>query len=125
MIRLLYLIPWPWDWNKWEVIHMDLVAVRDGDRVLYVETGRIREIVIHPQLHKVPGAPGNVGGVLIYEGKPLTFYCLGYGNEISCAFILGGQDDALCAVCGEPVGEENGDQEELVRVLTGVWEKSE
>ena len=56
---------------------------------------------------------------------PLTFYCLGNGNEISCAFILGGQDDALCAVCGEPVGEENGDQEELVRVLTGVWEKSE
>ena len=87
---------------------MDLVAVRDGDRVLYVETGRIREIVIHPQLHKVPGAPGNVGGVLIYEGKPLTFYCLGNGNEISCAFILGGQDDALCAVCGEPVGEETG-----------------
>ena len=121
----------------------EVLCIPGNGRKYAVEFSYVEEICKDVVLSAMPCLPGYYAGVCNHKGTIVPVVRLegcietvsythldvykrqGNGNEISCAFILGGQDDALCAVCGEPVGEENGDQEELVRVLTGVWEKSE
>ena len=46
---------------------MELVTVRDGSRTVYVEKNLIKQVVIHPQIQQVPGAPAHICGIMLYE----------------------------------------------------------
>ncbi len=79
---------------------MELVTVRDGSRTVYVEKNLIKQVVIHPQIQQVPGAPAHI-----------------------CGFILGLRDGTMMGVTGEPGTEESGEPGEMAEAMPGIWEK--
>lgn len=100
---------------------MELVIVRDGSRELLVEQSCIREILIHPQIHEVPGAPPDIRGILLYGDEPAVIYRMGDGEAI-CGIIMNGNQDSLWGITGEPAGEEVRDADGLVSIMPGIWE---
>ena len=56
---------------------MELVTVRDGSRTVYLEKNRMKEVVIHPQIQQVPGAPAHICGIMLYERTPVVFCRVG------------------------------------------------
>ena len=67
---------------------MELVTVRDGSRTVYVEKNLIKQVVIHPQIQQVPGAPAHICGIMLYERIPVVFFRLGDSGSCACGFIL-------------------------------------
>ena len=87
---------------------MELVTVRDGSRTVYVEKNLIKQVVIHPQIQQVPGAPAHICGIMLYERIPVVFFRLGDSGSCACGFILGLRDGTMMGVTGEPGTEESG-----------------
>ena len=56
---------------------MELVTVKDGSCTVYVEKNLIKQVVIHPQIQQVPGAPDHICGIMLYERTPVVFCRLG------------------------------------------------
>ena len=52
---------------------MELVTVKDGSCTVYVEKNLIKQVVIHPQIQQVPGAPDHICGIMLYERTPVVF----------------------------------------------------
>ena len=44
---------------------MELVTVKDGSCTVYVEKNLIKQVVIHPQIQQVPGAPDHICGIML------------------------------------------------------------
>ena len=68
---------------------MELVTVKDGSCTVYVEKNLIKQVVIHPQIQQVPGAPDHICGIMLYERTPVVFCRLGDSGGCTCGFILG------------------------------------
>ena len=47
---------------------MELVTVKDGSCTVYVEKNLIKQVVIHPQIQQVPGAPDHICGIMLSAG---------------------------------------------------------
>ena len=102
---------------------MELVTVRDGSRTVYVEKNLIKQVVIHPQIQQVPGAPDHICGIMLYERIPVVFFRLGDSGSCACGFILGLRDGTMMGVTGEPGTEESGEPGEMAEAMPGIWEK--
>lgn len=103
---------------------MELVTVRDGDRIIYVEKERIKEIILRPEIQQVPGAPGHVSGIIIYGDMALAVFRLGNDGAAKCAIVMHTPDAGrLWGITGEPDGEEAQDEQNLTEIMPGIWEK--
>lgn len=102
---------------------MELVTVRDGSRTVYVEKNLIKQVVIHPQIQQVPGAPAHICGIMLYERNPVVFCRLGDSGSCTCGFILGLGDGTMIGLTGELGVEETGEPGEMAEVMPGIWEK--
>lgn len=103
---------------------MNTVEVRAGDRILYVEAERIDEIVMNPEIHKVPQADERIRGIAILEGKLVIYYRFGDGETVRCGILMKGTDEHRTGVTADEVtGEKAVDREELTLVVSGVWER--
>ena len=102
---------------------MELVTVRDGSRTVYLEKNRMKEVVIHPQIQQVPGAPAHICGIMLYERTPVVFCRVGDSGRCTCGFILGFEDGTMMGVTGELGGEVAGEPQEMTGLMPGIWEK--
>ena len=102
---------------------MELVTVEDGSCTVYVEKNLIKQVVIHPQIQQVPGAPDHICGIMLYERTPVVFCRLGDSGGCTCGFILGLRDGTMIGVIGEPGAEDSGEPEKMMEVMPGIWEK--
>ena len=102
---------------------MELLTVRDGSRTVYVEKNVMKQVVIHPQIQQVPGAPAHICGIMLYERTPVVFYRLGDSGRCTCGFILELRGGTMMGVIGEPGTEESGEPGEMAEAMPGIWEK--
>lgn len=103
---------------------MNTVEVRAGDRILYVETERIDEIVMNPEIYKVPQADECIRGIAIHEGKLVVYYRFGDDETVRCGVLMKGKDEYRAGVPADEVtGGKVMDREELTLVVSGVWER--
>lgn len=102
---------------------MELLTVRDGSRTVYVEKNLIKQVVIHPQIQQVPGAPSHICGIMLYERTPVVFCRLGDSGRCACGCILELRDGTMMGVVGEPGDEDTGEPGEMLEAMPGIWEK--
>lgn len=103
---------------------MNAVAVKTGDKVLYIETECIDEIIMDPEIHEVPQADDNISGIAFYEGKLIIYYRFGNNRSVRCGILMKGKDNYRTGVLADDVtGGTVVDREELTLIISGVWEK--
>lgn len=103
---------------------MEVIKVRTGERILYIEKEKTETLYLNPKIWKVPGAGDEILGISVYKGRLAVYYRLGSGRDAKCGILMKPQGDLIVGVAAEELtGEEEIDREELTEVKPGIWER--
>ncbi|WP_455616075.1 hypothetical protein [Eisenbergiella sp.] len=106
---------------------MEYITAKAGGRMLYIEKDRVEEILINPEIWRVPGAPEDILGITFQNQALIIYHNYGTQRIASCAILVRNDAGQLYGIAADTVGEEELLAEEEEAVLPaaddGVWEK--
>ncbi|RXH54993.1 chemotaxis protein CheW [Granulicella sibirica] len=91
---------------------VSLFSISIGEDLFAIETAKVREVVEHPQMRRVPLAPSHIVGVMPYRGEILSAVSfralLGYSETRPTGCIIVLEDEQTCELWGLSVDAARG-----------------
>ena len=92
---------------------MEVIKVRTGERILYIEKEKTETLYLNPKIWKVPGAGDEILGVSVYKGRLAVYYRLGSERDAKCGILMKTQGDMTVGVAAEEVAGEEEDTDRM------------